>query len=261
MANIGKIGTSLKENLLYKPVNWLGNTNFIKNKLGKRYQINDGNFIAAVGVASVVGKDAINCGLYTYQSLHNESIPEDKRPFVAALDLTNGILMMTTQVAVTLGFTKVQNKVFNKAFGKYFDRAATKGYKSVLAKTKEFSGIGGDQFHPAFEKYKGNVAEAFKQITTLAIATIVAKRMIVPFLSTPLADKAKKWMMQNEQKEAQVNPETQNSFDIEKTLDVTTADIKPENTENNKKENKNNKPEISHGTRLIDTYVKSHPQK
>ena len=89
MANIGKIGTSLKENLLYKPANWIGNTKFVKNTLGRKYQLNDDNIITAVGVGSVVAKDGIGCVLYTYQSLHNESIPEDKRPFVAALDLTD----------------------------------------------------------------------------------------------------------------------------------------------------------------------------
>ena len=254
MANISKIGTSLKENLLYKPVNWLGNTNLIKNKLGKKYQVGDDNLIAAVGVASVVAKDGINCGLYTYQSLHNENIPEDKRPFVAALDLTNGILMMSTQIAMTIGFSKVQKKLFSKTFGKYFDRAASKGYKNVLAKTKEFNGIGGDQFHPAFDKYKGQIYSAVVQISNLALATIVAKRMIVPFLSTPLADKAKKWMMKNEQNETQVNPETKNSYNTEKTIDISTADIKPEKETNNNRQTNSN-------SSLIDTYVKSHTQK
>jgi len=249
MANIGKIGTSLKENLLYKPVNWIGNTNFVKNKLGRKYQINDNNLITAVGVGSVVAKDGIGCALYTYQSLHNENIPEDKRPFVAALDLTNGLLMISTQIAMTIGFTKFQNKLFAKSLGKYFNRSAAKGYQAVLSKTKEFKGIGGDEFHPAFDKYKGTVVSAFTQITGLALSTIVAKRMIVPFLSTPLADSAKKWMMKDKN-QGNVTPEAKN--DQDKKLDVSTADVK---------EVKENNPEIAHSSKLLDSYVQSHPGK
>ncbi len=248
MANIGKIGTSIKENLLYKPVNWLGKTDLVKNKLGRKYQLNDDNVITAVGVASVVAKDGINCGLYTYQSLNNQSIPEDKRPFVAALDLTNGILMMSTQIAMTIGFTKFQNKLFAKTLGKYFNRSAAKGYQSVLSKTNEFKRIGGDEFRPAFDKYKGTVVSAFTQITGLALSTVVAKRMIVPFLSTPLADSAKKWMMKDEKKPV-VDSETKNNYDTEKTLDVSTASI-------------TSSPKIAaHGGGLVDSYINTHKQK
>lgn len=254
MASISKIGTSLRENLLYKPANWIGNTNFVKKTLGRKYQLNDDNIITAVGVGSVVAKDGIGCALYTYQSLHNESIPEDKRPFVAALDLTNGILMISTQIAMTIGFTKFQNKLFAKTLGKYFNRSAAKGYKSVLSKTTQFKGIGGDEFHPAFEKYKGTVTSAFTQITGLALSTIVAKRMIVPFLSTPLADTAKKWMMNKDEKNV-VSPETKNDFDTEKKLDVSTADIKE------LPKNEQTKTQIPHSNKLIEGYVQSHPQK
>ena len=249
MANISKIGTSLKENLIYKPANWLGETNFVKNKLGRKYQLNDNNLITAVGVGSVVAKDGIGCALYTYQSLNNKNIPEDKRPFVAALDLTNGILMISTQIAMTIGFTKFQNKLFAKTMGKFFNRSAAKGYQAVLSKTKEFKGIGGDEFHPAFDKYKGSIVSAFTQITGLTLSTIVAKRMIVPFLSTPLADSAKKWMMKDtDNKKPEVNPETKNNFDTEKTLNVSTASVKVDNN-------------IAHNNALVDTYIKSHAQK
>ncbi len=253
MANISKIKTTLAENLLYKPANWVGNTKFVKNTLGKKYQINDDNIITAVGVGSVVAKDGVGCALYTYQSLHNENIPEDKRPFVAALDLTNGILMITTQILMTIGFAKVQKKLFSKTLGKYFNRSAAKGYQNVLSKTDKFKGIGGDEFHPAFDKYKGTVLSAFSQITGLAVSTIVAKRMVVPFLSTPLADKAKKWMMGKEQQPT-VDPETKNNYNTEKKLDVTTANVKEPKTNNNAQQ-------AQHSTKLVDSYVKAHSQK
>ena len=74
MANIGKIGTSLKENLLYKPANWIGNTKFVKNTLGRKYQLNDDNIITAVGVGSVVAEGGLGCVPDTYQSLQTDSV-------------------------------------------------------------------------------------------------------------------------------------------------------------------------------------------
>ena len=126
-------------------------------------------------------------------------------------------------------------------------------------KTNDFKGIGGDQFHPAFDKYKGTVTSAFNQITSLVVATIVAKRMIVPFLSTPLADTAKKWMMKNDKNENNTHPETKNSFDTEKTVkvkDVSTVKAS-EKTEDKKvaQQPENNKPQTNN---LVANYVKSH---
>jgi hypothetical protein len=56
-------------------------------------------YAAKMMVLSFITKDAVNCGLYTYQSLHNEKIPEDKRGFVAALDLVNGVINIVGQFA------------------------------------------------------------------------------------------------------------------------------------------------------------------
>ena len=49
---------------------------------------------------SIVSKDAVGCYLYTTQSLNNKKIPEDKRKFVASMDLMNGILMVGGQTIV-----------------------------------------------------------------------------------------------------------------------------------------------------------------
>lgn len=56
-------------------------------------------YAAKMMVVSLISKDAINCAFYTYQSLHNEKIPEDKRGFVAALDFVNGIINVGGQIA------------------------------------------------------------------------------------------------------------------------------------------------------------------
>lgn len=252
MANIGKIGTSLKENLLYKPMNWLGNNKYQK-KLNKGYQVNDASIIGGVGVASILLKDGLGCYMYVTQSLNNEKIPEDKRKFVAALDLVNGVLMMSLQFLMfkTISNKMFQAKMFDKMFGKFFDRNAAKGYAAALGGTDKFKGLTGDKFHPALQNYKDTISSAFAQLTSLAAATIVAKRMLVPFIATPLAGKAKDWMCRND-KPVTISDETKNNYDPDKKLDVSTADVK---------EVKENKPQIAHSNKLVDSYVQTHPQK
>ncbi len=252
MASIGKVGTAMKENLIYKPMKWLGDNKWQK-KLNKGYQVNDASIIGTVGIASILLKDGLGCYMYVTQSLNNEKIPEDKRKFVAALDLVNGVLMMSLQFLMhkTISNKKFQAKTFDKMFGKFFDRKAAKGYAAALGGTEKFKGITGDKFHPALQNYKDTISSAFAQITSLAAATIVAKRMIVPFIATPLAGKAKDWMCRND-KPVPVNEATKNSYNTEKTVDVSTADIK---------DDKKDEKTVNQSTRLVDSYVKSHPQK
>lgn len=266
MVSIGKIGTAMKENLLYKPVKWMGDLNAMK-KMNKNYQQGNDNVISAVGVTSIVLRDGLGCYLYVTQSLNNEKIPEDKRKFVAALDLVNGVLMMGLQIGMFFCFNKAQDKLFSKTLGKNFNRSAAKGYHAALAKTEKFKGISGDDFHPALDQYKGTIVSAFKQVSSLAATTIIAKRMIVPFISTPLAGKAKDWMSRND-KPVQVNPETENSFDTEKKLDVTTADAKVEvkkadetkaqklDVVSTEKSENTAKDETQNGNNLINKYLK-----
>ena len=42
----------------------------------------------------------------------------------------------------------------------------------------------------------------FKSVTELAAATILAKRVLVPFIATPLASKVEKWMNRNDKNES-----------------------------------------------------------
>ena len=134
--------------------------------------------------------------------------------------------------------------MFDKIFGKFFDRNAAKGYAAALGGTEKFKGLTGDKFHPALQNYKDTISSAFAQLTSLAAATIVAKRMLVPFIATPLAGKAKDWMSRND-KPVTISDETKNSYNPDKKLDVTTADVKPQ---------------IAHSNKLLDSYVQTHPQ-
>lgn len=171
------------------------------DKFCSYYRKDSAKFIAGVAVSSVVLKDGLGCYLYVKQSLNNKKIPEDKRKFVAALDLTNGGLMILSQLAMffTISSKKVQDKMFNSAFGKYFDKAVSKGCKEMLELAGKKQNT--ESFEKAFTGLKGGVKGAFSFLTSMAAATILAKRVLVPFVATPLASKAEAFMSKGEKKD------------------------------------------------------------
>ena len=152
--------------------------------------------------------------MYVTQSLHNKAIPEDKRKFVAALDLANGGLMILMQLLMffTISNKKVQKYLFDNLCGKYFNRAASKGYQAMLKNTDLLKDMKGSDFHQVLGGIKKDAKDAFANITALFAATIIGKRMIVPFIATPLADKAKKWICRFDTPD-QINSETKNTYD------------------------------------------------
>ena len=85
------------------------NSNLIKS-IAKNYEKNNTKFIEGVAVTSIVLKDAVGCYMYVNQSLNNKKIPEEKRAFVAALDLANGGLMIAAQLIAfkTISNPKIQ---------------------------------------------------------------------------------------------------------------------------------------------------------
>lgn len=173
-------------------------------------------FMALVSVSSIVLKDGFGCYLYVKQSLNNDKIPADKRKFVAALDLANGGLMILMQLLMfaTVSNEKVQKKMFNKLFGKRFDRSASKSLQAILAKKEKLKDMDGTEFHQALDNYKKNITTAFGCLTSLVAASIFGKRVVVPFIATPLADKTKAWMSRND-KPAQLHKDTKNTYNTE----------------------------------------------
>lgn len=116
-------------------------------------------------VFTQVAKDAFACIFYTTQSLRNKEIPKDKRKFVAALDLSNGILMTASQYTIGRLFTSdlVKNAVDKKIINKLVSS------KAMQTKWHHAAGI----------------------LLPLVGATILAKRVIVPLIATPVASKVK----------------------------------------------------------------------
>ena len=200
---------------LKKPDLMLSRTEFL-DKACKRFQDPKVNaaWIAGLGVASVILKDGFGCYLYVKQSLNNKKIPEDKRKFVAALDLANGGLMILLQILLTYTISKkaFQEKMFNKLFGKLFNRQSSKSIQAVMEQKLSGKVKGNQDFHRAFESYKDASIAAFGSLTTLIAATTVGKRIITPFIATPLADKTKEWMCRND-KPVHIHKDTRNTYD------------------------------------------------
>lgn len=211
--------TNLVTTATQKADKWLSRTSIIK-KTAEKFQDPKKNaaWISGLGVASIVLKDGYGCYLYVTQSLNNKKIPEDKRKFVAALDLTNGGIMMLLQILMTYTISKkaVQANMFKKIFGKKFNRQASKGMQAILESKDHLKGKikGNQQFHREFEAYRDAAISALGTLTTLIAATTIGKRILTPLIATPLADKAKAWMCRND-KPVQTHPETKNTYDTE----------------------------------------------
>ena len=109
-------------------------------------------------------------------------------------------------------------------FGKKFTRTATKATQAKLKKLDDkFKNMTGEEFYKGHEQYKDGISKAFGYLITLAASSIFAKRVVVPFIATPLADKTKAWMCRNDKPE-QVHKDTENSYNANKIA----VDEKPE---------------------------------
>ncbi len=162
---------------------------FLYTKLGKAIT-NPAAIGAAYGFAQVsnLTKDAVNCGYYVAQSLNNDRIPDDKRNFVAGMDLANGVLNVSLQSIVGAYIAKNSDEVFKTHFGKkYFSSdVMQKQYKNLVNKSVTF-----EEFVAA-RKAKGNACKkGFTLLATLIGMQVVTKRVVVPLLSTPMADNIK----------------------------------------------------------------------
>lgn len=148
-----------------------------------------------LALVSTTTKDAVNCYYYTTQSYNNQRIPEDKRKFVAGIDLANGILNVAIQLTLGLIVNKLSDKWYERMFkggfiptqqkvNEYLDKTNNFLQKSELTK----------HIHCTPEEMKKGIKCAnkviksgFGVVVVLLTTQIFAKRVIVPFLSTPLA--------------------------------------------------------------------------
>lgn len=175
-------------------------------------------------VVSIVAKDGIGCVKYVTQSLHNDKIPEEKRKFVASLDLTNGVLMILAQIGMFFLMRKYSGPLFKKLFRKSFNPEVGKAIGSEIRMKQKQEGlpiVRKSDFNKAFQESEDKNSSVFKFIVDIAAATIIGKRVIVPFIATPLAAKVKKKMDKYEQEH---NPAISNikQPEVGEKLDITT---------------------------------------
>lgn len=166
-------------------------------KVVNAYRKNPAKAIAIAAITSVAVKDGVGCAMYVTQSLNNKKIPEDKRKFVAALDLTNGILMIAAQIGMFFGMRAINKKMFSSWFDSSFSKNAKKTIATQWRMLQKKAGKVPDRKHDIYkklDKYEKDASNIFSFVSELAAATIIGKRIIVPLVATPLASKLKaKW--------------------------------------------------------------------
>lgn len=160
-------------------------------KLGEQFQKNPEQALALTTVASIVVKDGVGCYKYVTQSLNNEKIPEKQRSFVAALDLTNGVLMILAQIGMFFAMKKFSKPFFNWIFKKSFNDKSAKDIATRIRMQmeKEHKQVPRKlTLNKEYEKVREDALGVFKFVADIAAATILGKRVIVPFIATPLAN-------------------------------------------------------------------------
>ncbi len=176
-----------------------------------------------LALVSTTTKDAVNCYYYTTQSYNNERIPEDKRKFVAGIDLANGILNVATQLTLGLCINKWSDKMYERIFKGGFVPTKrkiedyTKRVNEFLKQSELTNSIicSEKNIKDAINKTNKIARGGFGVIAVLIVTQIIAKRMIVPFLSTPLAGIFKNYLDKREaKKEGQTSapPQTENNI-------------------------------------------------
>lgn len=161
-------------------------------KLAEAFKKDPEKALALATVGSIIAKDGIGCAMYVTQSLNNKKIPDEKRKFVAALDLTNGVLMIAAQIAMFFAMRKYSGPIFEKLFKKSFNPASK---ADTISRIRMKLAKNGEEvakklkLSKEYEAVKKSALDVFKFVLDISAATIVGKRIIVPLIATPLAKK------------------------------------------------------------------------
>lgn len=204
-------------NIIYKPIGKFMNrtaTGVLKNALEKARK-EPVKYAARLLVYSFISKDFINTCVYTYQSLNNKKIPEEKRSFVAANDFVLGFFNFAGQILMqTLCEKFITPKFESRYTGTEKFKDGTSLYKNSKApmapdnidklvknvikeKQAEFKNLRPENIKEISEyviKKAGASSQRGKDITAgLAIVisslatTALVKRTISPLFATPIA--------------------------------------------------------------------------
>lgn len=156
-------------------------------------------FAGRMALLSALTKDTVNCYYYVTQSLNNDKIPEDKRGFVASLDLMNGILNVGLQFTIGAWLDKKAPDFFHSLIGKRLDKLNTekvaKALEPIINTTHPKEKINCEQIATYLRtRLLGPGGKATKWLnigftaTIMLVATqVIVKRIFTPFIATPLA--------------------------------------------------------------------------
>ena len=184
--------TKIASNILSKPLHAM-----VQSKPYQKY-VKDGvnrktfdNAVAYATLASIVLKDGIGCIMYVEQSKHNKKIPEERRNFVWKLDAVNGGLMIAFQILFFLGMRKFNNKLFDKCFKSFRPQHLESVNEAMRVAEKKAGKIPAtkNEHRSEFLTAKDAGLSIFRSVTELVASTILAKRVVVPFIATYLTDK------------------------------------------------------------------------
>lgn len=144
------------------PLSKITNSELVNKHIKK--VITDDTFAAKTLVTINVAKDVFAYAARFKTTMNNKEIPEERRPFVASMDLMSGVTTAAMQIGVgySLANPKFQNKIWDKCFKNC-------QFKDVVAAKKGFS-----------------------QILALIGSTVLAERILVPLIATPAAEAVEK---------------------------------------------------------------------
>jgi hypothetical protein len=137
----------------------IANSGVVRRHLDK--SVSDPKYLARFLLAGSISKDIFAYTMRVRNAEKNPEIPEDKKQFVIAMDKAMGVT--TTVVQLVTGGLIASEKFQNYCSSKLFADVASDPRRYNLAKA------------------------GFASLSTLFGALILAKRIVVPMISTPLA--------------------------------------------------------------------------
>ena len=165
-----------------KAVNAVANSKLFK----KLTQPSIAGAASGIALASTMSKDIVATYYYVTQSAKNEKIPPEKRSFVAALDLGNGIMNVIGALAIGLPMKGWMEKLFDsKLEKKYFSTEVAEKTMQKIADTGKK--VDKEKFLEAFMKRKDLAKVGLCVMGTLVGSQIIAKRILTPLIATPMA--------------------------------------------------------------------------
>ncbi len=187
------------------------------------------NVTAGLTIGSIVLKDGIGCIMYVEQSKHNKKIPEERRNFVWKLDAVNGGLMIAFQLLFFLGMRKFNDRLFYKMCPSLRSKNANLFIEQARVDKVARTGTTETKAELAeqFADFKYGMTSVFRSVTELVASTILAKRVVVPFIATYLTDKLEN---KHQKKMDATNGPTMtgNQPETGEKLDVTSSGQTPE---------------------------------